>query len=1094
MTNDSLTTDGLRAAAAQRRPGAEDTSETAILAKRVMYEGDPMSGEIRYRGNIPELLGYAPEHLAGGFERWLERVHPEDRAAYRQTMAENLALKRPFHRDYRLIHQDGSTVRVQEVGQFRFDEHGNVIGIVGYVTPCVGRGVQTEIERTAVYYRDLAEAALVMSSTRSLNAIHQIITDQARLIIGAHQAVTSITVGSGWAQAIQALSLSDKYAPWRSYAAVPDGSGIYAMVCKTNHTARMTQAELEHHPHWRGFGKEAQAHPPMRGWLAAPLIGHDGKNLGLIQLSDKYQGEFDETDEAILMQLAKLAAVAIENARLLVKLQESEERFCEIAEMSGEWIWEQDPSGHYTYSSAAVKDILGYAPEEILGKPYYELSIEEDREHRLAEIPHTADIKERFFRFVNRYRHKDGHEVFTESTGAPILDGQGKLIKWRGVDHDIAWQRAKQAAEAANRAKSEFLANMSHEIRTPINGIIGMTELALDADPTPEQREYLTLVKDSADSLLRLINDILDFSKIEAGKLDLEPVNFKLRDSLEGMIKTLALRAHKQGLELACHIPPEVPDRLVGDTGRLLQIVVNLVGNAIKFTEQGEVLVDVAVASQTAEEIELHVAVKDTGIGIPLDKKRLIFEAFSQADGSMTRKYGGTGLGLAISSRLVAMMGGRIWVESEIGQGSAFHFTVRLGLQREAALKPSLQPVDVQDLPVLVVDDNATNRRILEELLANWGMKPIVVDSGRAALEEMQRAADAGAPIPLVLLDAMMPEMDGFALAGRIKQHPELARATIMLLSSATQHSDAARCQQLGIAAYLTKPIKQSELLNAILTVLHPSSAKTPKPAHRSLLPGNRRRLHILVAEDNAINQRLVVRMLEKRGHTVRVAGNGKEVLAALKNETFDLVLMDVQMPEMNGFEATAAIRAWEQGTHIPIIAMTAHALKGDRERCLAAGMDAYVSKPLLAPQLFEVIESMIPPIPTVAERDTPGHTASVFDRDLTLARVEGDRKLLQEIVGLFCEETPRLLAEIQSSILHRDAKALAQAAHTLKGSVGHFGAQAAFEAALRLEVMGRGGDLTQAEAVYAELANEVTRLEGALPALRQECASENER
>ncbi|HZC00662.1 MAG TPA: histidine kinase dimerization/phospho-acceptor domain-containing protein, partial [Gammaproteobacteria bacterium] len=345
-------------------------------------------------------------------------------------------------------------------------------------------------------------------------------------------------------------------------------------VCKTNHTARMTQAELEHHPHWRGFGKEAQAHPPMRGWLAAPLIGHDSKNLGLIQLSDKYQGEFDETDEAILVQLAKLAAVAIENARLLVKLQESEERFCEIAEMSGEWIWEQDPSGHYTYSSAAVKDILGYAPEEILGKPYYELSIEEDREHRLAEIPHTADIKERFFRFVSRYRHKDGHEVFTESTGAPILDGQGKLIKWRGVDHDIAWQRAKQAAEAANRAKSEFLANMSHEIRTPINGIIGMTELALDADPTPEQREYLTLVKDSADSLLRLINDILDFSKIEAGKLDLEPVDFKLRDSLEGMIKTLALRAHKQGLELACHIPPEVPDRLVGDNGRLFQIIV----------------------------------------------------------------------------------------------------------------------------------------------------------------------------------------------------------------------------------------------------------------------------------------------------------------------------------------------------------------------------------------------------------------------------------------------------------------------------------------------------------------------------------------
>ena len=685
----------------------------------------------------------------------------------------------------------------------------------------------------------------------------------------------------------------------------------------------------------------------------------------------------DELEQRVKERTAELASANEELKREIADRKRAEEdlaheRFLLVTllERLPDYVYYKDADSRFLRISKALARKYGLSdPSKAVGKSDSDFfDAEEAERYRADELEIMRTGKPIVDKEEEQISH-EGRPVCVSTTKLPLYNTEGEIIGTFGMSRDITdrkraqqqLQVAKEAAESANRAKSDFLANMSHEIRTPMNAIIGMTELLLDGQITPQQREFLSTVQESGEALLTIINDILDFSKIEAGRLVLEGAAFDLEENIGDAMKSLAVRAHGKGLEVAYHIRPEVPALLIGDRNRLRQVVVNLVGNAIKFTEQGEVVLDVRRRSQSDNEVVLHFAVNDTGIGIPKKKQAAIFEVFEQIDATTTRRQGGTGLGLAISSKLVDLMGGRIWVESEVGRGSTFHFTAQFTLARgERAEARPAKLVILRDAPVLVVDDNATNRQILEESLRAWGMKPTVVPSASDALRLLREAHLSGQGYRLVLTDVHMPEMDGFSFAEQIGQDTKLRSTVIMMLTSGDRPEDDDRCEQLGIAAYLTKPIKQSELLDAImlaLGVITTEGEAMGKPIARR--PSRLRPLRVLLAEDSLVNQKLAVALLQREGHTVTVAKNGREAIAAFWAQDFDVVLMDVQMPEMDGFEATAVIRAKEKqtGAHVPIIAMTAHALKGDRERCLEAGMDEYVAKPIHAEQLFDAIE-----------------------------------------------------------------------------------------------------------------------------------------
>jgi len=924
------------------------------------------------------------------------------------------------------------------------------------------------------------------------------------------------------------------------FAALLTGSGVAALhyLCITS---RRLPAQAEDSHLWMGFAMAAaivvsfvairltfRLREQTTQWsqqkaIFATLIGVGlvaVNYLGMASVTFRTSVDWDRRSAVSVsaLTLSGIISYALGMLALAILISLADRRFWEerqlldaFLEYIPDKVYFKDIDSRFVRISRSKANAWGLThPSQALHKTDADSFTAEYAEQALADEREIIRTGEGILQKEEKQMWPNGRISWSTTSKMPLHDRRGKIIGTMGISHDItdrklaeqqlamkvdelaqsnvALAELAEAAKAASRAKSEFLANMSHEIRTPLNGILGMTDLTLGTRLTHEQRDNLETVKLSADSLLSVINDILDFSKIEAAKIALEEIDFDLRECVEGSLKTLALRADEKSLELLDEVALDLPQMITGDPNRLREVLINLLGNAIKFTPKGEVVLKVHAERQNEGEIILHFVVSDTGVGIERSKLQAIFESFNQADTSTTRVFGGTGLGLTISKSLIEMMGGNIWVESEPGVGSHFHFTAKFGIaaERGSGKHKVLNTAVLDGVKVLIVDDNHTNRRILEGLVKQWGMNPTAVPDAQTALVELSTAQEIEKPYRLMLTDMNMPDIDGFGLVEQVSERPAISTTTIMMLSSAGQIGDAARCEALGIAAYILKPVRQAELREAITRVLQAKEQSQPLPliTQDTLQPAQpaTKSLNILLAEDNPVNRKVAVRMLENRGHHVAIAVNGKEALAAMERRTYDLVLMDVQMPEMDGLEATRQLRDREmtqgQMSRQTVVAMTALVMEGDRERCLAAGMDGYLSKPIRQKELDQVLNSYAIEESEIVEvqerRDTP--LVSVLTDEL-LERIDGDRALLTELLDLLRQDYPGQIETMRRAVAAENRTVLERVGHAMKGALGNLAAVNAAEIAGELERIGKSGDTAQALNRLAELEDELGRV-----------------
>jgi len=1019
----------------------------------VIYRYNPGNNQYDFISPSFELqTGYSLEEIKADPSGLTRRITHSDDAERVFNEVDNHIKKGPntgpFCTEYRVIRRDGQVIWVCDRKDIEFTSDGKVYRINGVV-----RNITDRKRVEEALQRQQKDLQIILDSVPAMIFYK----DKQNRLIRVNKALAEAT---GIAkEKIEGKSCSEVYP---------------------------NQAEN----YWRD-DKEVMASGKPKRNIIEPM--ETAKGVRWLQ-TDKIPYRDEKGD---IIGIIGFAVDITERKRAKEKLQESEKKYRTLVETAQEGIGILDPDENIIFVNQAFADLLGYQKDELLSLNLSQIS---DKEQFAKFKKATEERRQgKSSRYEAKLYTETGEPKYFSLSASPLFDDKGAFTGTMGLLADITerkraeenLRKAKEEAEEANRLKSEFLANMSHEIRTPMNAIIGMTNLTLDTELTDEQRDYQNTVKESARALLELLNDILDLSKIEADKIELENIDFDLRATIEGLSDTLAHRASTKELELACMIHHQVPALLRGDPGRLRQILMNLGGNAVKFTEKGEVVIRAELLEETEDRATLLFSVTDTGVGIPKDKQSNIFESFIQADGTTTRRYGGTGLGLSISRRLVEMMGGEIGVESEPSKGSRFWFTVTLEKQEE--LKDDLLqiPADIRGMRMLVVDDNRTNRTILVKMLESFGYCAESAESGAEALHMLKRAAHKEKLFDLVLLDMQMPEMDSEETLRAIKDDPEIKDVVVIILTSIGERGDAARLEALGCAGYLLKPVKQSQLFDAIITVLSRQKTAVEGKSGRivtrhTIVEQKRRRIRILLAEDNPMNQKLAVALLKKAGYPVDAVETGRMVIEALNCTAYDLILMDVQMPEMDGFEATKAIRQMEgDRKHTPIVAMTARAMKGDQERCLQAGMDDYISKPIEPQELFDTIEKWAKS--SVRKKAITGQEGSEKDKlvkyipidlETALSRFDGDKKFFREMLQEFLKHAPEQLKTLGDAAKKGNAELVEREAHSIKGAAGNLGAKGIAHLSLKLELLGRTGNLAGAQEMIGNLRTEFEHLE----------------